>query len=149
MGKKRQSPGVCLQACIWKEQVCLYNGRPPDLLRGLKFQKQGCVSPPPFAILAKTFLADSGTAHEEASSGSVFDMTGCLPEFSSSRGLCSRIRPLVPLGRGLALFLPHCQMVEQSWLCQRYERAIGWIFKLLLVCTASGPTREKQAPCGP
>ena len=44
-----------------------------------KFQRQGHVSPLPFEILAKTFLADRGSAHEEASSGSVLDITGCLP----------------------------------------------------------------------
>ena len=79
----------------------LYNGRPPDLLRGPKFQSQGCVLPLPFAILAKPFLADSSNSHEEASSGSVFDMTGYLPGLSSSRGLSSRSMPHVPLGRVL------------------------------------------------
>ena len=100
-GKKRWSPGVCLQSAISKEWVHLYNGRPPDLLRRPKFQRQGHVSPLPLAILEKTLLDDSGTAHEEASSGSVLDMTGCFPGLSSSRGLSSRSRPLVPLGRGL------------------------------------------------
>ena len=98
-GKKRQPPSLCLQASIWKEQVHLYNARPPDLLRGPKFWRQGCVSPLPFAILAKTFLADSGIAHEEASSGNMFDMTECLPGLNSSRA--SRSRPHVPLWRGL------------------------------------------------
>ena len=111
-GKKRQPPGVCLQASIWKEQVCLYNSRPPDLLRGLKFQRQGHVSPLPFEILAKTFLADRGSAHEEASSGSVLDITGCLPGLSSSRGLSLLVGPMSPLGEGGALFPPHCQRVE-------------------------------------
>ena len=100
-GKKRQPPGVCLQASIWKEQVCLYNSRPPDLLRGPKLQRQGHVSPLPTTILAKTFLADSATGPEEASSGSVFDTTVCLPSLSSSKGLSFRRRPHVPLGRGL------------------------------------------------
>ena len=31
-GKKRQPPRVCLQASIWKEQVCLYNSRQPALV---------------------------------------------------------------------------------------------------------------------
>ena len=100
-GKKGQPPGVCLQASIWKEQVCLYNSRPPDLLRGPKLQRQGHVSPLPTTILAKTFLADSATGPEEASSGSVFDTTVCLPSLSSSKGLSFRRRPHVPLGRGL------------------------------------------------
>ena len=53
-GKKRQPPGMRLQASIWKERVPLYNGRPPDLLRGAKCQRQGRASPLPFVILAKT-----------------------------------------------------------------------------------------------
>ena len=73
--KKSQQSGVCLQASIWKEQVRLYNRRPPDLLRGPKFQRQGRVSPLPFEIIAKTSLADSGSTHEGAGSGSVFNMT--------------------------------------------------------------------------
>ena len=56
-GKKRQPPGMCLLASIWKEQVSLYKGRPPDLLRGPKLQRQVGVSSLHFAILAKTFLA--------------------------------------------------------------------------------------------
>ena len=92
---------MCLQASVWKEWICLYNGRPPDLLRGVKFQRQGRVSPLPFVILAKTFLVDSGTDHEEASSRSVFDMTGRLPGLSSSRGLSSQRRHHVLLGRRL------------------------------------------------
>ena len=47
-----------LQTSIWKEQVSLYKGRPPDLLRGLKLQRQVGVFSLHFAILAKTFLAD-------------------------------------------------------------------------------------------
>ena len=100
-GKKRQQSSMCLQASLWKEQVHLHNGRPPDLLRAPEVQRQGRVSPLPFVILAKTFLADSGSAHEEASSGSVFDMTVCLPGLNSTRGLSSRSRPHVPLGRVL------------------------------------------------
>ena len=96
--KKSQQSGVCLQASVWKEQVCLYNGRPPDLLRGPKFQRQGRVSPLPFEIIAKTSLADSGSTHEEAGSGSVFNMTLYLPGLNSSRGLFSLCRPHVPLG---------------------------------------------------
>ena len=92
---------MCLLASIWKEQVCLYNSRPPDLLRGLKFQRQGHVSPLPFEILAKTFLADHGSAHEEISSGSVFDMIVYLPGLNSSKALSSQSRPHVTLGRGL------------------------------------------------
>ena len=122
-GKKRQPPGVCLQASIWKEQVCLYNSRPPDLLRGLKFQRQGHVSPLPFEILAKTFLADRGSAHEEASSGSVLDITGCLPGLSSSRGLSLLVGPMSPLGEGGALFPPHCQSVEVE---QRKRSKVGF-----------------------
>ena len=152
-GKKRQPPGVCLQASIWKERVCLYNSRPPDLLRGLKFQRQGHVSPLPFEILAKTFLADRGSAHEEASSGSVLDITGCLPGLSSSRGLSLLVGPMSPLGEGGALFPPHCQRVEveqtRSLRGKKKKRQIGWIFKLLLCCTPPGPTRAKQVPCGP
>ena len=75
-GRKRQPPGVCLQASIWKEQVRIYNGRPPDLLRRPKFQKHGRVSSLPFAILAKTSPADSGTAHQEASSDGREDRDG-------------------------------------------------------------------------
>ena len=67
-GRKRQPPGVHLQASIWKEQVRIYSGRPPDLLRRPKFQRHGHVSSLPFAILTKTSLADSGTAHQEACS---------------------------------------------------------------------------------
>ena len=110
--KKSQQSGVCLQASVWKEQVRLYDGRPPDLLRESKFQRQGHVSPLPFEILAKTFLADRGSAHEEASSGSVLDITGCLPGLSSSRGLSLLVGPMSPLGEGGALFPPHCQRVE-------------------------------------
>ena len=47
-----------LQTSICKEQVSLYKGRPPDLLRGLKLQRQVGVFSLHFAILAKTFLAD-------------------------------------------------------------------------------------------
>ena len=99
--KKSQQSGVCLQASVWKEQVRLYDGRPPDLLRESKFQRQGRVSPLPFEIIAKTFLADSGSTHEEAGSGSVFDMIVYLPGLNSSKGLSSQSRPHVPLGRGL------------------------------------------------
>ena len=101
LGKKRQPPGTGLQASIWKKEVSLYTRRPPDPLRGPKFQRHGRVSPLPLAIFAKTSLADSGTDHEEARSGSVFDMTGCLPGLSSSRGLSSLSRPHVLLGRML------------------------------------------------
>ena len=59
LGKKSQTASMCLQ-----EQFRLYNGRPPHLLRGPRYQSQGHISPLPFAILAKTFLADSATAHE-------------------------------------------------------------------------------------
>ena len=121
--KKSQQSGVCLQASVWKEQVRLYDGRPPDLLRESKFQRQGHVSPLPFEIIAKTFLADSGSAPEEASSGSVFDTTVCLPGLNSTRGLSSRSRPHVPLGRVSCLFSPHCQRVEPSSLCQRYKNS--------------------------
>ena len=96
--KKSQQSGVCLQASVWKEQVRLHDGRPPDLLRGSKFQRQGRVSPLPFEIIAKTFLADSGSTHEEAGSGSVFNMTLYLPGLNSSRSLSSLSRPHVPLG---------------------------------------------------
>ena len=41
------------QASILKEQFRLYNGRPPDLLRGPKFWRQGHVSSFPFAILQR------------------------------------------------------------------------------------------------
>ena len=99
------------------------NGRPRDLLRAPEVQKQGPVSPLPFVIIAKTFLADSGSAPEEASSGSVFDTTVCLPGLSSTRGLSSRSRPHVPLGRVSCLFSPHCQRVEPSSLCQRYKNS--------------------------
>ena len=61
-GKNRWSPRVCLQSAISKEWVHLYNGRPPDLLR--RPSSRGKATYLPFAILAKTFLADSGTAHE-------------------------------------------------------------------------------------
>lgn len=150
-GKKRQPPGVCSQASIWKEHVCLYNSRPPDLLRGLKFQRQGHVSPLPFEILAKTFLADCRSAHEEASSGSVLDITGCLPGLSSSRGLSLLVGPMSPLGEGCALFLHTAKGWRWSKLVlsEVKERQIGWIFKLLLCCTPPGPTRAKQVPCGP
>ena len=131
MGKKRQPPGRCLLASIWKEQVCLYNSRPPDLLRGLKFQRQGHVSPLPFEILAKTFLADHGSAHEEISSGSVFDMIVYLPGLNSSKGLSSQSRPHVPWGGGCALFPPHCQNVQQSSLCQRYKNSNWTDFQAL------------------
>ena len=130
-GKKRQQSGMCLQASLWKEQVHLYNGRPPDLLRGPEFQRQGRVSPLPFVITAKTFLADSGSAHEEASSGSVFDTTVCLPGLNSTRGLSSQSRPHVPLERVLCLFSPHCQRVEQSSLCQRYKNSNWMDFQAL------------------
>ena len=70
------------------------------------------MGPLPFEILAKTFLADRGSAHEEASSGSVLDITGCLPGLSSSRGLSLLVGPMSPLGEGGALFPPHCQRVE-------------------------------------
>ena len=60
-----------LQSYIWKTWVSFYSGRPPNLLRGPKFQSQGRVSPLTFASLAKTFLASSVTAHEGAGCGSV------------------------------------------------------------------------------
>ena len=101
-GKKRQPPSTGLQASIWKKEVSLYTRRPPDPLRGPKFQRHGRVSPLPLEIFAKTSLADSGTDHEEARSGSVFDMTGCLLGLSSSRGISSRSRPHVLLGRMLS-----------------------------------------------
>ena len=98
----------------------------------------------------KTFLADSGTAHEEASSGSVLDMTGCLLGLSSSRGLSSWSRTYVPLGRGLGPLLSTLPKGGAKLaLSEVKKRAVGWIFKLLLGCTASGPTGAKQAPCGP
>ena len=85
------------------------------MLRGLKIQRQVLVSPLPFAILAKAFPADSSTAHKEASSRSVFDMTGCLPGLSSSKGPFLSTKPSSPIGDGaLALLLLHCQMAEQS-----------------------------------
>lgn len=150
-GEEEATTGVCSQASIWKEHVCLYNSRPPDLLRGLKFQRQGHVSPLPFEILAKTFLADCRSAHEEASSGSVLDITGCLPGLSSSRGLSLLVGPMSPLGEGCALFLHTAKGWRWSKLVlsEVKERQIGWIFKLLLCCTPPGPTRAKQVPCGP
>ena len=68
-----------------KEEVHWYNGRPPVLLRGQTFQRQAHVSPVALAILAKTFQAESSTAHEEASKGRVFGMNGCHPGLSSSK----------------------------------------------------------------
>ena len=56
------------------------------MLRGLKFLRLGRVSPIPFAILGKTFQAESSTANEEAGCRRVFGMTGCLPGLSSSKG---------------------------------------------------------------
>ena len=129
--KKSQQSGVCLQASVWKEQVRLYDGRPPDLLRESKFQRQGHVSPLPFEIIAKTFLADSGSTHEEAGSGSVFDMIVYLPGLNSSKGLSSQSRPHVPWGGGCALFPPHCQNVQQSSLCQRYKNSNWTDFQAL------------------
>ena len=121
-GKKRQPPSLCLQASIWKEQVHLYNARPPDLLRGPKFQRQGRVSPLPFAILAKTFLADSGIAHEEASSGNMFDMTECLPGLAP----CPLVEGVGPSSLHTAKGWSKASSVRGT------KRAIGWIFKLLL-----------------
>lgn len=127
-GEEEATTGVCSQASIWKEHVCLYNSRPPDLLRGLKFQRQGHVSPLPFEILAKTFLADCRSAHEEASSGSVLDITGCLPGLSSSRGLSLLVGPMSPLGEGCALFPPHCQRVEvEQTRSLRGKRKTNWM----------------------
>ena len=59
--KKRQPSSLCFQACIWKDLVRFYNSKPLDLLRGLKFQSQCRASPLPFASLAHTLLASSGT----------------------------------------------------------------------------------------
>ena len=48
-------------------------------------------SPLPFEILAKTFLADRGSAHEEASSGSVLDITAqCIADYGYQRELVGR-----------------------------------------------------------
>ena len=150
-GKKRQPPGVCLQASIWKEQVCLYNSRPPDLLRGLKFQRQGHVSPLPFEILAKTFLADRGSAHEEASSGSVLDITGCLPGLSSSRGLSLLVGPMPPLER----VVPSSLHTAKGWrwsklvLSEVKKDKLDGFLSSFYAAPPTGPTRAKQVPCGP
>lgn len=86
-----------------------------------------CISLP-FEILAKTFLADCRSAHEEASSGSVLDITGCLPGLSSSRGLSLLVGPMSPLGEGCALFPPHCQRVEvEQTRSLRGKRKTNWM----------------------
>ena len=90
---------MCLQACIWKKLVSSFKGRPPGLLRGPKFQRQHHASPLSFLSLGKTFLAYSGIAHEEAGCRNVSDMTGCLPGFSSVRGLSTQSRSQASLGR--------------------------------------------------
>ena len=90
---------MCLQACIWKKLVSSFKGRPPGLLRGPKFQRQHHASPLSFLSLGKTCLAYSGIAHEEAGCRNVSDMTGCLPGFSSVRGLSTQSRSHASLGR--------------------------------------------------
>ena len=54
-----------------------------------------------------------------------------------------------PLGEGLG---PSSLHTAKGWSKARSirgtKRATGWIFKLLLGCNNSGPTRGKQAPCG-
>ena len=55
-----------------------------------------------------------------------------------------------PLGEGVG---PSSLHTAKGWSkassVRAKKRAIGWIFKLLLGFTASGPTRAKQAPGGP
>ena len=145
---------MCLQACIWKKLVSSFKGRPPGLLRGPKFQRQHHASPLSFLSLGKTFLAYSGIAHEEAGCRNVSDMTGCLPGFSSVRGLSTQSRSHASLGEEVG---PACLQIAKGWnkasSIRGKKRAIGWMWKLLLGRTASGPPplrpREKQAPCGP
>ena len=66
-----------LQTSISKEQVSLYKGRPPDLLRGPKVQRQVGVFSLHFAILAKTFLADRYSAR-------AFETVVFFPRFKDS-----------------------------------------------------------------
>ncbi|KAB0365940.1 hypothetical protein FD754_010096, partial [Muntiacus muntjak] len=100
-----------------------------------KFQGQGHVSPLPF-VLATAFLADSSTAHVEASSRRVFGMTGCRPGLSSSVGPILLKEGPTPFGEGLWTSSFH---TAKGWSKASSARcpkgAIGWIFKLLLVCS--------------
>ena len=60
-----------------------------------------------FAILAQTFLAESSTSNEDASSGSVIGMNGVPPGLSPSKGPLHMCRPKVPLVRGVGPVFPH------------------------------------------
>ena len=97
-----------------KQEVQGYSGRPLVLPRGLNFQIQGRVFQILFTIFSTTFLADSSTAYDEASHRGVHGMTGVLPVHNSSTGLFSQGGPKTLWGGPLALYLSHCQRVEQS-----------------------------------
>ena len=53
-------------------------------------------------------------------------MLGALLGSALQRGLSSRSRPQSHWERALPLFLPACQCVEQSWLCERHGNC-SWV----------------------
>ena len=132
---RRDSKPLCLPASIWSKKFVDTRGNSSSAQR-MKFQGQGHVSPLPFVILATTFLAESSTAHVEASSRRVFGMTGCLPGLSSLVGPFLLKEGPTPFGEGLWTSSFH---TTKGWSkassARRPKGATGWIFKLRLVCS--------------
>ena len=98
--KKRQSPGECFRSVLEGRCSLIQRETSRSAQRTEVPEAGPCISPS-LSDPCKDIQANSGTAQEEASSSSVFDMTECLHGLSFSRGLSSRSGPHVPLGRKL------------------------------------------------